>query len=135
MTSQILALIAACIGAFFMLVAAIGVLRMRDVYMRLHCTTKAATLGIVFLLAAAAIPSGDIGVWLRCAAASIFSIVTAPVVAHAVGAAAIRSGLQPIVHDSEKRHSRIETTVLPSARNTAQSGVFAARTAAHGETS
>ncbi|MRR06564.1 MAG: Na+/H+ antiporter subunit G, partial [Deltaproteobacteria bacterium] len=33
------------IGAFFMFVAALGVLRMPDLFMRLSTTTKAATLG------------------------------------------------------------------------------------------
>jgi multicomponent Na+:H+ antiporter subunit G len=93
---ELLALISALIGGAFMLVAAIGVLRLPDVYLRLHCSSKAATLGVVCLLVAAALPSGDPSVWWRCAAAAAFSILTAPVVGHALGLAALRTGQIPL---------------------------------------
>ncbi|MHC5068139.1 MAG: cation:proton antiporter, partial [Planctomycetota bacterium] len=42
MISTILALL----GAAFCLIAALGMARMPDLYTRLHCSTKAATLGV-----------------------------------------------------------------------------------------
>ena len=39
-------------GALFMLVAAIGVVKLPDVYMRMHAITKAASLGAILMLAA-----------------------------------------------------------------------------------
>ena len=41
------------LGALFILLAAIGVIRMPDLYLRISVTTKAATLGIGLLLIAA----------------------------------------------------------------------------------
>ncbi|MCA9560685.1 MAG: monovalent cation/H(+) antiporter subunit G [Myxococcales bacterium] len=75
------------VGAAFMLVAALGVLRMPDVLQRLHCSTKAATLGVGLCLAGAAADSGDLGVWLRCVVATVFFLLTAPVAGHVVGRA------------------------------------------------
>ena len=67
-------LIAFCLlsGAFFMLVAAIGVLRLPDLYQRLHASSKAATLGVALLLLGAALHSGDMGVVSRCLMAIAF---------------------------------------------------------------
>jgi len=83
-------LIAFCLlsGAFFMLVAAIGVLRLPDIYQRLHASSKAATLGVALLLLGAALHSGDMGVVSRCLMAIIFFMVTAPVGAHLITRAA-----------------------------------------------
>ncbi len=67
-------------GAFFMLVAAIGILKLPDLYQRLHASSKAATLGIALLLLGAALHSGDMGVVSRCLMAIVFFVLTAPVV-------------------------------------------------------
>jgi len=83
-------LIAFCLlsGAFFMLVAAIGVLRLPDLYQRLHASSKAATLGVALLLLGAALHSNDMGVVTRCLMAIAFFIATAPVGAHLITRAA-----------------------------------------------
>ncbi len=77
-------LIAICLlsGAFFMLVAAIGILKLPDLYQRLHASSKAATLGVALLLLGAALHSGDVGVISRCIIAIVFFVLTAPVGAH-----------------------------------------------------
>lgn len=46
-------LILASIGTAFMLISAIGVIRLPDVYARMHAAGKAATLGVSCLLIAA----------------------------------------------------------------------------------
>ncbi|HER40095.1 MAG TPA: Na+/H+ antiporter subunit G, partial [Salinimicrobium catena] len=54
MISIIIAVIAT-LGTLFVLLAAVGILRMPDTYLRMAVTTKAATLGIGLILIAAAI--------------------------------------------------------------------------------
>lgn len=76
------------IGAFFMLVAAIGVYRMPDLYMRLHTNTKSATFGVGFLLLGAAFRFQNLDISARALAIMIFLFVTAPVAAHMIGRAA-----------------------------------------------
>lgn len=81
------------IGTFFMVVAGIGIVRMPDVFLRLSATTKAATLGIVCMLGAAALYFGDVAVALRTLAIALFLIVTTPIAAHMIGrAASVRPG-------------------------------------------
>ena len=77
-------------GAFFMLVAAIGILKLPDLYQRLHASSKAATLGVAMLLLGAALHSGDIGVVSRCIMAIVFFVLTAPVGAHLITRTAYR---------------------------------------------
>jgi multicomponent Na+:H+ antiporter subunit G len=76
------------IGAAFMFVAAVGVFRMPDIYMRLHANTKSATFGAGFLLIGVAIEFLDQTVAFRSAAILIFLFATAPVAAHMIGRAA-----------------------------------------------
>ncbi len=76
------------IGAFFMLIAAFGVYRMPDLYMRLHTNTKSATFGVGFLLLGAAFRFESLNVSVRALAIMIFLFFTAPVAAHMIGRAA-----------------------------------------------
>lgn len=80
-------------GAAFALIAAIGVIRLPDVFIRMHATTKAGTLGCGLILVGLAVQSGgDTGVLARAAAAIVFLFMTAPVAAHMIGRAAYRTG-------------------------------------------
>jgi len=81
------------VGTAFVLIAAIGLVRMPDLYLRMSVTTKAATLGVMLTLIATALTLGDLGVTSRAAGASIFLLLTAPVAAHMVGRAAYRAGV------------------------------------------
>ena len=80
------------LGGLFALVAGIGVLRLQDVFMRMHASTKAGTLGVGLTLVALAILSADIASVSRSIAAFLFILITAPVAAHIVGRAAHRTG-------------------------------------------
>jgi multicomponent Na+:H+ antiporter subunit G len=90
--TQILASIALLAGAFFTLVAAIGVYRLPDILMRMHASTKAGTLGTGFILLAVAIITPDISVITRAVATILFLIITAPVAAHLIGRASYQVG-------------------------------------------
>lgn len=70
-----------------MLVAAIGLLRLPDLYTRMHAVTKAGTLGIGLVLIAAALAFGDLSVATRAFVALLFVLLTAPVSAHMIGRA------------------------------------------------
>lgn len=76
------------IGAFFMFVAGLGLLRMPDIYMRLHTNTKSATFGVGFLLLGAALHFGEFAISIRALAILAFLFATAPVAAHMIGRAA-----------------------------------------------
>lgn len=80
-------------GALFSLIAAIGVLRMPDLYVRMHAASKAGTLGLGSLLLAVAVHSGDTSVIARALVALFFLLLTAPVGAHLLARAAYVSGV------------------------------------------
>lgn len=80
-------------GSLFALAAALGVLRLPDVLIRMHASTKAGTLGCGLILGAVAVHFGEAGVVARAVAAIVFLLLTAPVAAHAIGRAAYRTGV------------------------------------------
>ena len=68
-------------------------LRLPDVLIRMHASTKAGTLGCGLILVAAAVHFGETGIVARAVAAIVFLMLTAPVAAHMIGRAAYRTGV------------------------------------------
>jgi len=81
-------------GALFSLVAAVGVMRLPDLLVRMHAATKAGTLGAGLIFLGVALVDMETGVTLRALAAICFLLLTAPVSAHLIGRAAYRSGIR-----------------------------------------
>ena len=88
---EILGLIALWIGVGFCAVGVLGIVRMPDLYCRLHASGKVATVGLCGLLLGAALlmPS----VTFKVIALAIFAVLTLPVSTHAIAAAAYRHGV------------------------------------------
>lgn len=88
------------IGAFFMLVGGIGIVRLPDLFMRLHAPTKSSTLGLGSFLMAAIIYSAFYG---RFGFAEIlitlFAFITAPVSANLIAQAALHLRLRSMSGD------------------------------------
>jgi len=84
----------AFLGTLFVFFAAVGMVRMRDTYLRISVTTKAATLGIGLLLVAAAVYSNDLALTAKVLAIILFLLLTAPVSAHLVGRTSYFSGVK-----------------------------------------
>jgi multicomponent Na+:H+ antiporter subunit G len=78
-------------GGFFCLVAGLGILRLGDVYMRMHAATKAGTLGLALVCLGAMARAATWAQLLEPLFVLIFMIATAPVGAHLIGRAAFRS--------------------------------------------
>lgn len=87
---DILALICLLIGLFFMIVGAVGIVRLPDVYHRIHAASKATTLGLLGLLLAAALHVGTFGVATKALLTLIFAFVATPVGSHMLAKAAHR---------------------------------------------
>lgn len=91
MTEAIAALLLVA-GAFFCLVAGIGLVRFGDVFCRMHAATKAGTLGLALVCLAAALLADDWGQVVEPLIVFVFMIATAPIGAHLIGRAAFRAG-------------------------------------------
>lgn len=77
-------------GSALALTAAIGIVRFPDTLSRMHSATKPQVLGLLLVLAGAAVrlrADVDLGMIIL---AGMFTVITAPVVAHRVGRLAYR---------------------------------------------
>ena len=92
-------------GAVFLLLAALGAVRMPDVYSRLGAATKAVAFGGGLMFGAAALHFREVAVDTRAIAAIAFLLITTPVAGHTLARAAYRLG-----------HPFAAGTVLPPAR-------------------
>ncbi len=82
-------------GLFFAFVAAVGLIRLPDLYTRAHSASKSDTLGAVLTLGAAALAL-DAGVdTLKLALLIVFMFITNPTAAHAIARAAADQGIEP----------------------------------------
>lgn len=93
------------VGSFFVLSAAIGLVRLPDLYCRMHAASKAGTVGSGLMLIALAVYSNEFAVSTRSIAGVIFFLLTAPISAHLLAKAAYSVGyrMAPIsVHDDMK---------------------------------
>lgn len=92
---EILAAVTLVLGGVLCFVAALGVLRMPDVYIRMHASTKAGTLGVLLVVLALVFVGADAGVVSKGLAVVAFVLLTAPIGAHLIGRAAYRAGIVP----------------------------------------
>ena len=86
-------------GAFFGLVAAVGLVRLPDVYTRAHAASKSDTLGAVLTLAAVAIVLNTTTATIKTVFLLLFLFLTNPTAAHAVARAAEDQGIEPWTAD------------------------------------
>jgi multicomponent Na+:H+ antiporter subunit G len=90
-----------CIGLFFLTVAAIGIIRLPDVFSRSHALSITDTLGTFFVLTGVAFYQG-----LTLADVKIMLILLAlwhlnPVISHVILRAALRNGVRPWVKEKK----------------------------------
>jgi multicomponent Na+:H+ antiporter subunit G len=108
--AEIIIAVLVLLGGFFCFVAGLGVLRLPDVLMRMHASTKAGTLGAGLVMAAVAVYFADIATITRAVSTILFLLITAPVAAHMIGRAAFRSGITlwntKIEPEAERKLSR-----------------------------
>ncbi|MBW6534657.1 MAG: monovalent cation/H(+) antiporter subunit G [Mariniphaga sp.] len=86
-------------GSFFILIASIGLIRLKDLYSRLHAATKAPSFGIFLMLIGVSIFFNTPMVYIKSLFVIFFIYLTAPLAAHAI----IKSFQEKDKDDSEKK--------------------------------
>ncbi|MBN2548882.1 MAG: monovalent cation/H(+) antiporter subunit G [Anaerolineales bacterium] len=81
------------LGAFFIFIASLGLVRMPDLFLRMSATSKAATLGAGLMLLATMIYFNDFAITIRVLSIIAFLTLTIPVAAHMIGRAAYFDGV------------------------------------------
>lgn len=130
MTDLIIMLLST-IGALFILMASIGMLRMPDFYGRLSVTTKATTLGIGLALVATAVYFDLSSITSKVVAIIFFLFITAPVAAHMIGRAAYFIGIQlwegSVIDELKGRYNQetheLSSSDKPTSHEAPSSGV------------
>lgn len=90
MISSIIALILIYTGIIFILIAAIGLIRLPDVYTRMSASTKAVTFGTGFILLGVVIHFNDTSVMLKMFGIFIFLLFSLSTAAHVIGLSAYK---------------------------------------------
>ncbi|MER0238755.1 monovalent cation/H(+) antiporter subunit G [Fulvimarina sp. MAC8] len=79
-------------GSLFIALAALGLVRLPDLYTRMHSASKAGSVGAGLLLLALALNSESLPESLRAIAAIVFFLLTAPISAHLLAKASYTVG-------------------------------------------
>lgn len=79
------------IGVFGMTVGIYGMIRMPDVYTKLHASSKVVVLGVIMLLVASVV-TREAAIIYRVLLIGVFLVLTTPVAAHVIGKAAFLRG-------------------------------------------
>lgn len=82
-------------GLFFILVGTLGVLRMPDVFTRLHAAGMTDTMGAGFLILGMCLQAGLSLVAVRFALVYVFLLFTSPISTHALARAALAAKVVP----------------------------------------
>jgi len=93
---MLLSLLFLCGGLFFLFVGTVGLLRLPDVFNRLHATTKCDTLGAGLILLSLALQSSA-AVGTRLILLALFILITNPTAAHCIAKAAYKTGITPVL--------------------------------------
>lgn len=104
---EIISVMFLVVGIFFTAVAAIGLIRMPDVYNRLHASSKAMTFGVLSILLST-IGLGSTELSIRSIMAGLFILLTAPISTTVIARAAYRRQVplarQSILDEMPDRH-------------------------------
>ena len=93
---QYAAVVLLVIGSVFAFLAALGIVRLPDLYTRMHAASKAGVVGAGLMLFGVALASLDGAVILRAILGILFLLLTTPVSAHLLARAAYRAGILPV---------------------------------------
>ncbi len=94
MAQDIVAAVFCCIGAFFFLVGTTGLLRMPDIFSRLHPSTKCDTLGACSVLIGMAVYSGWSWDLVKLLLIAGFVLLSSATCGHAIGRSALKSDIK-----------------------------------------
>lgn len=96
-------------GSFFLLVGAIGVLRLPDLYTRSHAAGITDTMGAMLILFGLILQAGFTLISAKLLMILLFLLFTSPTASHALGNAAWSSGLRPKMADEPPVKQNAET--------------------------
>jgi len=89
------------LGGAICLIGATGLLRMPDIFTRMHATSIIDTLGAAFILLGLMLQAGLSLVTVKLVAIGVLLFFTSPVATHALARAALARGVHPELAEGE----------------------------------
>ena len=107
------------LGGLFVLVGSIGLLRLKDIYVRLHAPTKATTLGLGGILLGSMVymffHNGYLGI--NELLITLFLVITAPVTAHILAKVALHHQVKMMGRTRNQHLVETARDQLPPKKN------------------
>jgi multicomponent Na+:H+ antiporter subunit G len=94
------------LGSFFTVVGALGLVRMPDVFTRMHAVSVIDTLGIGLMILGMVVQAGLSLVTLKLLFLLALVFFTWPVVTHALAQACLQAGLKPQLAEDRRARAR-----------------------------
>jgi multicomponent Na+:H+ antiporter subunit G len=107
-------------GSGLIVVGAVGLIRMPDVYTRMHAASVIDTLGAGLLIGGLMLQAGPGLVLLKLLFILALFFFTGPVATHALAQAALHEGIAPILH--EDRRGRLAAEAGPARARSVKEG-------------
>jgi multicomponent Na+:H+ antiporter subunit G len=103
-------------GSFFTLVGAVGLLRMPEIFTRIHAASVIDTLGVGLLVGGMVLQAGFTLVTLKLFFLLCLFVVSGPAVTHALAQACLHEGIEPQLTEDRRQRERDETGDPESGR-------------------
>jgi len=91
-------------GSFFCLTGGIGLLRFPDFFSRIHAASLTDTLGASLIMVGLVFQAGFNIVMVKLIMILLFSLLAGTTASHAMGKAALKSGLRPLIIKGDDEH-------------------------------
>jgi multicomponent Na+:H+ antiporter subunit G len=101
-------------GGIFVVIGAVGLNRMPDVFTRMHATSVGDTFGAGLMIVGMMVQAGVSLVTIKLLFLLLFLWFTGPVATHALARAALTAGIKPVLAP--------DSPVTPDLRDTAKGG-------------
>lgn len=93
------------VGSFFCLVGSFGMLRMPDVFTRMHAAGVIDCMGVGGIVAGLVLQAGFTLVTAKLVIILLLVLVTSPVATHALAQAALHDGVKPLLGERARRRT------------------------------
>jgi multicomponent Na+:H+ antiporter subunit G len=104
------------LGSFFIVVGALGLVRMPEIFTRMHAASVTDTLGVGFLILGMGLQAGFTLVTLKLVFLLALFFFTGPVVTHALAQACLHEGVEPMLADDRRGRDRRRATNADDGR-------------------
>ena len=91
------------VGSLFTVIGTVGIIRLPDVFSRMHGAGIVDTLGVGLILVGLMVQSGFTMVTVKLILILVFLMFTSPTTTHALARAALSAGLKPLLKKAKNK--------------------------------